>query len=273
MNARTLASSAACLFLLGGCAMYPVVPRWTAEEIKTAAQADPYLASSPAEALQKVQGVRSLLASAADNRKRTELVASEVTYYGTLIGVVGLSLDKQGLINTGGGSAGLGTLFTGRYRLGEQATAFRKAEERVACIEEALTATQFLDSGTRLRHFASTSSFSGMSASFYADPASLPLLTAITTGNAEIPEVTSFALRRLASDLRIALNGLALTPLTKEQMKKVLDDAVGKKEEATKELVRMTGAGSPAAESLISAVAATVAYKDQVDACFVQHPQ
>ena len=273
MNARALALLAACLFLLSGCAIYPVVPRWSAEQINAAGKADPYLAAGPTEALVKVRGVRSLLASAADNRKRTELAASEVIYYGTLIGVVGLSLDKQGLINTGGASAGLGTLFTGRYRLGEQAAAFRKAEERVACMEEALTATQVLDSAALTRQFASANSFSGMSATFSANSSSGAVLAAIATGNAEIPAATSSALRRVASDLRIALNGLALTPLTKEQMKKVLDDAIDDKNDAENKLISMVGAPSPTTESLISAAAAILTYKEQVAACFVEHPQ
>ncbi|WP_223619798.1 hypothetical protein [Lysobacter sp. ESA13C] len=273
MNVKALASSAASLFLLASCAIYPVVPRWSTKQIDDAAKTDPYLATSPTEALVKVRGVRSLLASAADNRKRTELVASEVTYYGSLIGVVGLSLDKQGLINTGGASAGLGTLFAGRYRLGEQATAFRKAEERVACMEAALTATQFWDSVAVTRKFVSASAFSGMHAAFSADPASLAILAAIAAHNAEIPAVTSSALRRVANDLRIALSGLALTPLTKEQMKKVIDDAINQKSDAENELSGMVGAPSSNAESLISAAAATLTYKEQVAACFVEYPQ
>jgi hypothetical protein len=273
MNAKSCTVSVAFLLLLGGCAIYPVVPRWSADEIKTASTADPYLAANPEEALEKVQGVRSLLAAAAENKKRTELVASEVTYYGTLIGVAGLSLDKQGLINTGGGAAGLGTLFTGRYRLSEQAVAFRKAEGRVACIEEAITDTRYLDATAGAHNFATASAFSSVSARFQSDPASLALRIAITGRNAEIPAVTSFALRRVASDLRIALNGLALTPLTKEQMKKVLDDAVGKKEAANSTLMQIMGNDSVAGASLISAAAATLSYKEQVEACFVQHPQ
>ena len=273
MKAKALASSALCLVALTGCqTIYPIVPRWTEEDIQKVAQKDPLLSSSPSEALAKVRGVRSLLAAAADRRRTTELAASEVAYYGTLMGVIGLSLDKQGLINTGGGALGLGTLFTGRYRLGDQAVAFRKAEARVACIEEALSATQGAGAHGLMASATLSSAISSSNVSIAKQAGAQAYVTQANALEADIPGVTTSTLRSVINDLRIALAGFTLTPMTQEQMKAVLDGAVGKKEAAAKALADASGDGE-AARVVAAQTVAVLTYKDQVAACLVQHPQ
>lgn len=260
--------------LMTGCqTIYPVVPRWDANTIDRAATQDPFAASDKAQALVKVQGMRNLLASAADRRRNTEIAASEVAYYGTLIGVLGLSLDKQGLINSGSGALSLGTLFTGRYRLAEQASVFRKAEARVVCIEQALLATQ----GQSISGFSTQNMFDSAVASGAAtgaDKAGALLLQASAVNmEIEIPYATSDALRKVVNDLRISLAGLMPTPMTKEQMKKVLDDALGEKEQATDAMLKFMGKSTTSQNKEFAQIVATLTYKEQVAACFVQYPQ
>ena len=257
-----------------GCAtMYPVAPRWTADEIKAAAKPDPFIGADAAEARKLVQGTRQLLSDAAHNRRIADIAASEVTFYGTLLGVLGLSLDKAGLKNTGGGAATLGTLFSGRYKLADQEVVFRKAEARAACMELALA--EMSVSGTEVG-FRSQATFEAESALVATDATKASALhTRAQVATAEVPRVVAEGLRRLTNDLRIALAAIPLTVMTRDQMLETLQAATDAEEDAESEAAAAYGGGpgSKAAALQLSALTATLTVKEKVDACFVQYPQ
>ncbi|WP_145985481.1 hypothetical protein [Marilutibacter maris] len=278
---------------LGGCAIYPVVPTWSAEEIDQAATGDPFLATSPEQALTRVQGIRKLLADETDARQRAEIVASEATFYGTFLAALGISIDKVGVRNTGAGVATLSGLYTGRYRLADQQVVFRKAEARAACLEQALTPAVF-DVGTlkaltdesRAEAIATAMQLHGADAA--ASAADNPALNSWADGGAKtlkadalvarerIPQLTWRALRQLGNDLRIALAGIPLTPKTRDEIEQTIDRANDEEAKATGQVSSALKSGatpSPESTRMLKALAAAASVEATMDACFVEYPQ
>lgn len=264
----------ALLVTTTSCAtMYPVAPRWTADEIKKAAEPDPFIGADAKEARKLVQGTRQLLSDAAHNRRIADIAASEVTFYGTLLGVLGLSLDKAGLKNTGGGAATLGTLFSGRYKLADQEVVFRKAEARAACLELALAEMSWGTGNVGFRGEAFTASATGLTAKDVTKAGELFLRAQSET--ASLPRLVAENLRRLTNDLRIALAGIPLTAMTRDQMIEALQSATeaeGEAQDATAEAFQGVATTREGAEA-VEALAATLSVEKKFDACFVEHPQ
>jgi hypothetical protein len=274
MNPVLRMSMLALLVTSTGCAtIYPVAPRWTAAEIKKAAAADPFIGTNATEARKLVQGTRRLLSDAAHNRRIADITASEITFYGTLIGVLGLSLDKAGLKNTGGGAATLGTLFSGRYKLADQEVVFRKAEARAACLELALAEMSWGDGKVGFSGESFVATATGLTAK--DTTAADTLFQRAQAETASVPRLVAENLRRLSNDLRIALAGIPLTAMTRDQMLKALQSvtqAETEAEGATAQALQGTPTTREGAEAL-AALAATLSVEKKFDACFVEHPQ
>ena len=274
MNAVLRMSMLALLVTGTGCAtMYPVVPRWTPAEIIRKAEPDPFIGADAVEARKLVQGTRQLLSDAAHDRRIADIAASEVTFYGTLLGVLGLSLDKAGLKNTGGGAATLGTLFAGRYKLGDQEVVFRKAEARAACLELALAEMSVSGAEVGFRGQAMFEAASTLTATDTTQAGALHVQAQVAT--AEVPRLVAESLRRLTNDLRIALAAIPLTAMTRDQMLKTLEAGNKAEKDAQAATVAAYGgsAGSAEAARQVSALTATLTVKEKFDACFVQYPQ
>lgn len=274
MNPVLRMSMLALLVTSTGCAtMYPVAPRWTADEIKKAAEADPFIGANAAEARKLVQGTRRLLSDAAHNRRIADITASEITFYGTLIGVLGLSLDKAGLKNTGGGAATLGTLFSGRYKLADQEVVFRKAEARAACLELALAETSVPGGQSS---FLAKNQFETASGLAATDTTKATALHAqVQAANADMPRLVAESLRRLVNDLNIALAAIPLTAMTRDQMLETLQAAEKAETDAQAATTAAYdgNAATPEAARQVSALTATLTVKEKFDACFVQYAQ
>lgn len=271
---RSIAQTSLLALVLAGsgCAtVYPVAPRWSAEEIKGAAEPDPFIGADAAEATALVQGVRQLLSDAAHNRRIADIAASEVTFYGTLLGVLGLSLDKAGLKNTGAGAATLGTLFAGRYKLADQEVVFRKAEARAACLELALTEASW----NGQVGFASQSFVAAKGLLTQDEGKADALRTQAQAVSSGIPRLVAENLRRLTNDLRIALAGIPLTTMTRDQMLQALQAAKGAEEQAQAQATAAFNAAEASAEAVeqLAALKATLTLEERFDACFVQYPQ
>jgi len=100
---------------------------------------DPKLAGYTAnDARDMVIGLSDILSEARNDRDTQSLVAEEVTFYGTLMAITGISLDSRAARNTGGVLAGLATLFTGHYKPSDQSLIFDKAAQRANCLEDLL---------------------------------------------------------------------------------------------------------------------------------------
>jgi hypothetical protein len=274
MNPVLRMSMLALLVTSTGCAtIYPVAPRWTAAEIKKAAAADPFIGTNATEARKLVQGTRRLLSDAAHNRRIADITASEITFYGTLIGVLGLSLDKAGLKNTGGGAATLGTLFSGRYKLADQEVVFRKAEARAACLELALAETSVPGGQS---NFLAKNQFESASGLVATNATKANALHAqVQAANADVPRLVAESLRRLINDLNIALAAIPLTAMTRDQMLETLQAAEKAEKDAQAATTAAYGgnAATPEAARQVSALTATLTVKEKFDACFVQYPQ
>jgi hypothetical protein len=274
MNSVLRMSMLALLVTGTGCAtMYPVAPRWTAAEIIKKAEPDSFIGADAVEARKLVQGTRQLLSDAAHDRRIADIAASEVTFYGTLLGVLGLSLDKAGLKNTGGGAATLGTLFAGRYKLSDQEVVFRKAEARAACLELALAEMSVSGTEVGFRGQAMFETASTLAATDTAKAGALHLQAQAAT--AEVPRLVAESLRRLTNDLRIALAAIPLTAMTRDQMLETLQAATEAEEEAEAKAAAAYGNGADSKEAAryLGALTATLTVKEKFDACFVQYPQ
>ena len=273
MNAPLRTALLALLVSAAGCAtIHPVAPSWTAKEIRESAEPDPFIGSNATDARKLVQGTRQLLSDAAHHRRIADITASEVTFYGTLIGVLGLSLDKAGLMNTGGGAATLGTLFSGRYKLADQEVVFRKAEARAACLELALAEMAW---GKDQLGFAGNPSVAAAQSltTLHGNNASAFLLEA-HTATADVPRLVALNLRRLTNDLRIALADIPLTAMTRDQMIAALEGPAQAEDKAKKDAVAAFGsANSEQGAQFLAALVATVALEKKFDACFVENPQ
>lgn len=281
---KTRTGAGLCLLLLCGCSTYPLIPSWSAAEIDKAGIAgDPYLAATPEQALTRIRGIRELLARETDSRRIKEIIASEVTFYGTFLGALGVSLDKLGLRNTGAGAATLSTIFAGRYRLADQQQAFRKAEARAACLESTLTValldpneTQTID--TAFVMTPRSRNTSGNQVQFNAIDVSdgIELRSNAYRSNTDIPLLVWRSLRRLTNDLRISLAGLNLTPMTRDQIKHVLDEAQAKEDEAKKQAGAVTnalGATTQQQIHLLNKLVAAASIESTLETCFVSNPQ
>jgi hypothetical protein len=274
MNSVLRMSMLALLVTGTGCAtMYPVAPRWTGDEIKDAAKPDPFIGANAIEARKLVQGTRQLLSDAAHHRRIADIAASEVTFYGTLLGVLGLSLDKAGLTNTGGGAATLGTLFSGRYKLADQEVVFRKAEARAACLELALAEMSWGDGQVGFHGEAFMAPATGLAAKDATKAGTLFFQAQMETD--AVPRLVAENLRRLTNDLRVALAAIPLTSMTRAQMLAALKSATDAEKKAEEATAAAYGGGATTEQGaeLLGALAATLSVEEKFDACFVEHAQ
>ncbi|MCF7220714.1 hypothetical protein [Marilutibacter chinensis] len=235
-----------------------------------------------------------MLAQETDARQKAEIIASEATFYGTFLAALGVAIDKVGVRNTGAGAATLSGLFTGRYRLADQQVVLRKAEARAACLEKTLTPAVFDqkelerltgDSRSRARATAESMKLGDAAILNAADNPALnrwalseaeTLVANASTGRERIPELTWRALRRLTNDLRIALAGIPLTPMTRDQMQQTINDAVTQEELAegrAEAAIKSSGAPDPETARMLKELAAAAAVEATMEACFVEYPQ
>lgn len=290
---KTFAAMTLVSICLAGCSIYPVVPDWSAREIRDAATQDPFLTTTPEEALKRVQGVRRLLADETDARQKAEIIASEATFYGTFLAALGISIDKVGVRNSGAGVATLSGLFTGRYRLADQQVVFRKAEARAACLEQALTPAVF-DVGTlkrvvdasRAEAIATAMRLHGSEAAAdagddpglntWADNGARTVKADALVAREQIPQLTWRALRQLSNDLRIALAGIPLTPKTRTEIEQTIDRANSEEAKAAGHVssaLKSGAAPGPDTTRMLKELAAAASVEATLDACFVEYPQ
>lgn len=129
--------------VLSGC-VYPVHDYDRANALAAGADISLSNVETVETAKQLLSGWQSQLEDAATTRQKTELVASEILYYGTLLMVGGstamaatTSADPLHIRNIGAG-LGLGsTLFSSHYKINEQRTVFERASTRLNCVLDA----------------------------------------------------------------------------------------------------------------------------------------
>jgi hypothetical protein len=235
------------LVACGGCALYPKVPRITQDDIADyKGEADPLYISDRMDALDTVRAVQAVLALEAHRKRSIQLSATEVTHYAALAAVIGLQFDKTGAINTGAGVATLSSIFSGHYRLPEQAAAIDKAITSLRCLETRLTDIKEAPNAAMLQRKAHASAAPGTAAADIrkAVAAASTLMVMQSEADAELPRVTQWAIRRVLDDLRVAMAGLPLQSQSMEQLAELFEEAGQAKEkiqDATKDLGEDSG--------------------------------
>lgn len=127
---------AACL--LSSCALYPIAPEKTPDELVGIGGKDPLTYFDLTDTRDLVRGTRIVLYDAAKKRRNADFVMKEITYYGTLVLVGGSLKESIAARNVGGGAAALASSLSGHYGISAQRTALVLAGKQADCIEEAI---------------------------------------------------------------------------------------------------------------------------------------
>ncbi len=74
----------------------------------------------------------------AESKSKVSWNVGDATFVGAIAAAVGAIADKVGLLNTGGGLAGLGLLGRDRYRWDEKRSIYRRAAGQLSCVHKAI---------------------------------------------------------------------------------------------------------------------------------------
>jgi hypothetical protein len=126
-------------FALTSCAsLYPHQPWTSRDELIKTGQEHQLVPITVNDARNLIIGLYEVLSDAKKSRDLQALVGEEVTFYGTLIAVAGITADSRAARNSGGVLAGLAALLVGHYKPADQSLIFDKAAQRVDCLKEAM---------------------------------------------------------------------------------------------------------------------------------------
>ena len=124
--------------LVSACSIYPVAPKLSLQELRDRAPSDAQIPPDLSNSRALLAGLHKVLEDGADNRQTISIAASEVLYYGTLLAILGVTLDSRAARNTGAGLGFGAEIFTGHYKLADQHVIFQKALAQVICAEDAI---------------------------------------------------------------------------------------------------------------------------------------
>jgi len=245
------ASVCVCMSLIvSACAfdsphsVYPVAPKKTTKELIAAAGSDDIPNMQLAESRLALIGLHNILEAAAGGREKTNLIASELLYYGTLVAVLGVTLDSRAARNAGAAVGAGAELFSGHYHLSDQQVVFEKALARVDCGRDAIApmTPAILDTfpSKDLADVTPTPT-KEQSDSGVKDAA---------TSFAELPQNTLDFVNKVQSDLKVALSKVVLSAPSKDDLNKSID---------TWNKARAITPGTPGANENNKAVAAAQA--------------
>lgn len=123
---------------LSACSLMPIPPEYSNQTIvteKATALSDTSVDLDTAKKL--LNGWHNVYTDAAQARRKWQLGFGETMFYGSVFAVLGAITNHDRLRNLGIAAAGGSSLASGHYQAGTQATAFRKAIKKLACMEEA----------------------------------------------------------------------------------------------------------------------------------------
>jgi hypothetical protein len=130
--------------MLAGCSPLPLEPKYNRDTLK--ASGVTYAAVSHADAKAIAAAWHKELGDAAQDRRKQEIAASELLFYGTLLfSGAQLQLAKefskgmQLARNIGVGTAAGVQLLSGHYQPKDQRAAFRRGEDRMKCLNDSLS--------------------------------------------------------------------------------------------------------------------------------------
>lgn len=118
--------------------IYPVASRKSPQELLDAAKSRDIPVLDLEKSHQLLTGLHDLIEDASTGRQKKNLVASELLYYGTLVAVLGVTLDSRAARNTGAAVGAAAELFSGHYKLADQKVVFDKALARIDCARMAI---------------------------------------------------------------------------------------------------------------------------------------
>lgn len=147
MTRKYIVAITATSMLVGCSTPWPLEPQFDRKELAERATSVPQDYSDIDSAKKITDEWRKVMRDASRDRRKQELVISELVFYGTLLLTGGQawlaksasSKDALRMRNIGVGTATGANLLDGHYKFKDQRIAFEKAEERMACLNRALS--------------------------------------------------------------------------------------------------------------------------------------